>query len=107
MLFFNFNTARYSKIRSLTFSNPKWSASNTFRARFKLKLSFVVSFLESFVHDGEIPFPKTQPKDPNPECKTCKGLGMQPNWNKSYNISLENIQNFAEFLVNCGGFQIC
>ena len=60
------------------------------------------------IFSEEILLPKSLGnKDPNPECKTCKGLGVQPNWNKSYHISLENIQNFAEFLVNCGGFQIC
>ena len=66
------------------------------------------SMFQIFSMSEEVLVPKSLGnKDPNPECKTCKGLGMQPNWNKSYNISLENIQNFAEFLVNCGGFQIC
>jgi hypothetical protein len=44
---------------------------------------------------------------PDSECATCKGTGLQPNWNKSYHINIENIQNFAEFLIDCGGFQIC
>lgn len=51
--------------------------------------------------------PDIEKKDPNPECNTCKGTGSQPNWNRSYHLNLENIQNFAEFLIDCGGFQIC
>jgi hypothetical protein len=51
--------------------------------------------------------PDTEKVDPNPDCHTCKGSGIQPNWNKSYHINLENIQNFADFLIDCGGFQIC
>ena len=46
-------------------------------------------------------------KIPNPECKNCKGSGMQRNWNANYYIDVDNIQNFAEFLIDCGGFQIC
>jgi len=66
-----------------------------------------VSLLESFVHDGEMPFPKTQPKDPNPECHSCKGTGNIPNFQTSYHLTLDNISNFSEFLLDCGGFQIC
>ena len=46
-------------------------------------------------------------KTPNPECKNCKGSGMQRNWNANYYIDVENIQNFAGFLIDCGGFEIC
>jgi len=46
-------------------------------------------------------------KSADSKCPTCKGSGMQPNWNANYHIDVDNIQNFAEFLVNCGGFQIC
>lgn len=66
------------------------------------------SLFEVFSISGDIPFPKSsENKKPNPKCNTCKGSGMQPNWNKNYHISLDNIQSFAEFLIDCGGFQIC
>jgi hypothetical protein len=56
----------------------------------------------------ELQFPQLSGnKKPNPECHTCKGSGMQRNWNANYHIDVENIQNFAEFLIDCGGFQIC
>ena len=66
------------------------------------------SLMDVFIMSGTVPFPKAAGnKDPNPECNTCKGTGSQPNWNRSYHLNLENIQNFAEFLIDCGGFQIC
>ena len=56
----------------------------------------------------ELQFPQlSQDKIPNPECHTCKGSGMQRNWNTNYHIDVDNIQSFAEFLIDCGGFQIC
>ena len=66
------------------------------------------SLFEVFSITGHIPFPKSLGnKNPDPECHTCKGSGLRPNWLKSYHINVENIQNFAEFLIDCGGFQIC
>lgn len=66
------------------------------------------SLMEIFTISGDIPFPKSSGnKKPNPECHTCSGSGMQRNWNANYHIDVENIQNFAEFLIDCGGFQIC
>ena len=44
---------------------------------------------------------------PDSECATCKGTGLQKNFFTSYHITLENVQEFAEFLIDCGGFQIC
>lgn len=40
-------------------------------------------------------------------CKICKGTGKVSNNIKSYSINLENVQNFSEFLKECGGFRIC
>lgn len=66
------------------------------------------SLMDIFTISEDIPFPKSSGnKKPNPECHTCKGSGMQRNWNANYYINVENIQNFAEFLIDCGGFQIC
>ena len=62
------------------------------------------TLFESYTFNGEIPFPK---KDPKKECNLCNGSGMKQNWNKNYHITLENIQNFSLFLLDCGGFQIC
>lgn len=66
------------------------------------------SLFESYVSDGSIPFPKTEEYiDPNPECKICSGSGKMKNFASSYHISLENIEKFSNFLMDCGGFQIC
>ena len=66
------------------------------------------SIFEVFSMSGDIPFPKSsEDKIPNPECHTCKGSGMQRNWNTNYHIDVDNIQSFADFLIDCGGFQIC
>lgn len=66
------------------------------------------SLYEVFSMSAEIPFPKLPDvKSPNPECNTCKGTGMQPNWSKNYHIDVDNIQKFSNFLIACGGFQIC
>lgn len=66
------------------------------------------SLMDVFSMSGDIPFPKSsEDKIPNPECHTCKGSGMQRNWNTNYHIDVDNIQSFAEFLIDCGGFQIC
>jgi len=66
------------------------------------------SLMDLFTVSGTVPFPKASGnKDPNPECYACQGTGMQPNWNKNYHINVENIEKFAEFLIDCGGFEIC
>jgi len=41
------------------------------------------------------------------ECHVCKGTGLVDSWDKNYFLSLQDIQQFCEFLQNCGGFQIC
>lgn len=40
-------------------------------------------------------------------CNACSGIGTVEDWGMSYPFKTENVQSFAEFLVNCGGFQIC
>lgn len=66
------------------------------------------NIFEAFTVSGPIPFPvEVGDKEPNPECQTCKGTGMQRNWNSNYHINVTNIQQFSEFLIDCGGFQIC
>ena len=71
----------------------------------KIFEDFLSTISDTSTKAMQIPDNKT--KVPNPECSTCKGTGMQRNWNASYYINVENIQNFAEFLIDCGGFQIC
>lgn len=64
------------------------------------------SLEQSYDSTGPIPFPK-ESSSPNPDCTNCNGSGEAESFLKNYNITLENIQNFANFLVDCGGFQIC
>jgi hypothetical protein len=40
-------------------------------------------------------------------CNACNGEGKQDSWEASYPFSAENVREFAEFLADCGGFQIC
>ena len=40
-------------------------------------------------------------------CNGCGGVGTRENFQMNYPFSEENVKEFAEFLVNCGGFQIC
>jgi DnaJ-class molecular chaperone len=40
-------------------------------------------------------------------CNACSGIGTREDWAMSYPFNTQNVQNFAEFLVNCGGFKIC
>lgn len=41
------------------------------------------------------------------KCHVCNGTGLVDSWDKNYFLSLEDIQQFCDFLQNCGGFQIC
>lgn len=49
--------------------------------------------------EGEVTF-----RDP---CNACQGKGVKRPWQASYPFSVENVQEFAEFCINSGGFQIC
>jgi len=40
-------------------------------------------------------------------CNACRGEGKHDPWEANYPFSVENVQEFAEFLLNCGGFRIC
>ena len=40
-------------------------------------------------------------------CNGCRGEGKNDPWEANYPFSVENVREFAEFLLNCGGFQIC
>jgi hypothetical protein len=39
-------------------------------------------------------------------CKTCNGLGLRDNWEKSYPFKVEVVDEWAEFLIECGGFEV-
>lgn len=41
------------------------------------------------------------------QCRTCEGKGMVRPFATWYQFSIENVQEFAEFLENCGGFEVC
>jgi len=49
--------------------------------------------------EGEVTF-----RDP---CNSCKGTKVKPHFQKHYPFSVENVQEFADFLKACGGFEIC
>ena len=40
-------------------------------------------------------------------CNACDGLGDKESWDASYYLEVIDIEEFAEFLTHCGGFQIC
>ena len=49
--------------------------------------------------EGQVTF-----RDP---CNSCKGTKVKPHFQKHYPFSVENVQEFADFLKACGGFEIC
>jgi len=40
-------------------------------------------------------------------CNGCDGIGTREAWAAQYPFSVENLNDFADFLMDCGGFQIC
>ncbi len=40
-------------------------------------------------------------------CNACGGVGKQENWATNYYLEADDVKEFAEFLLECGGFQIC
>lgn len=40
-------------------------------------------------------------------CNACQGTKKVDSWESYYPMTLENIQEFIYFLMDCGGFQIC
>lgn len=40
-------------------------------------------------------------------CNACSGEGKKDPWETSYYLEAEDIVEFADFLENCGGFEIC
>lgn len=40
-------------------------------------------------------------------CNACNGIGKRESWASNYYLEAQDIKDFAEFLENCGGFQIC
>jgi DnaJ-class molecular chaperone len=40
-------------------------------------------------------------------CNACAGKGKRRPFATSYPFSVENVREFAEFLEDCGGFEIC
>ena len=40
------------------------------------------------------------------ECKSCDGTGETENFSKSYPFDVDNVKEFAKFLIDSGGFEI-
>lgn len=59
------------------------------------KLEMIVSNND---HDASILEPKI--------CHVCSGEGFVENWAKHYFLRVQDIEEFAEFLINSGGFKI-
>jgi hypothetical protein len=49
--------------------------------------------------EGQVTF-----RDP---CNACNGTKEKEPWQRHYPFSKENVQEFAEFLADSGGFEIC
>lgn len=56
---------------------------------------------------GTIPFPKEITRDPIEDCSSCNGTGLVNSFSSHYHINLQNISDFSDFLIDCGGFNIC
>ena len=41
------------------------------------------------------------------DCKSCNGTGKGTNFNKNYPFDVENVEEFALFCIESGGFEIC
>lgn len=40
-------------------------------------------------------------------CNSCLGIGTVEHFAHNYAFDVDNVREFAEFLVDCGGFRIC
>lgn len=40
-------------------------------------------------------------------CNSCDGVGEKEPFLKNYRTTLDDIREFADFLADCGGFEIC
>ena len=40
-------------------------------------------------------------------CNGCNAEGTKEPWETNYYLEVEDIEQFADFLENCGGFEIC
>lgn len=40
-------------------------------------------------------------------CNGCNGVGKTEPWEANYYLEPDDVKEFAEFLENCGGFEIC
>jgi hypothetical protein len=40
-------------------------------------------------------------------CNGCEGVGKKQPFIKNYSTSIDDIREFADFLADCGGFEIC
>lgn len=43
----------------------------------------------------------------NEPCNGCSGTGKVPPWDKHYPFDVDNVREFAAFLEECGGFEVC
>ena len=41
------------------------------------------------------------------ECTACKGSKKMKNYLSGYYFEVDNVKEFADFLMDCGGFSIC
>lgn len=109
----NISTSLESLLNSILQNQPQTKTQFVLETYPQVSSSTYSSLEESYDPTGPVPFPQNStPSEkldaqPNPDCNRCSGSGKVENFTKNYHINLENIQSFANFLLDCGGFQIC
>jgi len=69
--------------------------------------SATTSLQESYAPTDPIPFPNQKDQPLKNDCASCQGTGLVDNFLSNYPLNINNIELFAKFLIDCGGFQIC
>jgi len=109
----NVSTSLESLLNSILQNQPQTKTQFVLETYPQVSSSTYSSLEESYDPTGPVPFPQNSISSeqsnpqPNPDCNRCSGSGKVENFTKNYHINLENIQSFANFLLDCGGFQIC
>lgn len=58
-------------------------------------------------YQESLPLIACECKGENKSCGLCDGTGQHRSWGSNYPFDIENVQNFAKFCMESGGFEIC